>query len=250
LFLVVIRFFERRFADSKRGEDMTKTNTMKRVMVANAVLLLVAAITAWAAGAFTVTATMYNSNGTAPYSLQSDGTSLASYGNTAKVNSTLSPTTHGGPDYYQWDLDLSNSSRSFYLTLIPLDRSSVAAAPFSGPLSFAGVLYSRCFTPSGGYQDWTKIQPGYPDGTCAMRANFSFNGASYTLVMSPEYVGTGTATVSCTKWNASSNSCVAWSDVPNSGAPNPNVAYLYDTSDGQTYVGSYSLSFDVTLTHP
>ena len=226
---------------------MTKSKTMTRVVVA-ITMPLVAAVIAWAAGAFTVTATMYNYNGTTPTSLQSDGTLSATYVNKAGVSSNLSPTTGGGTDYYQWNLDLSNSSRSVFLTLNPLDSASAAAAPFTGSVPFAGVMHSRCFTPSGGYQDWTKIQNGYPDGNCAMRLNFNFNGASYTLVMSPEFAGTGTATVSCT--SMPSKPCVAWNDVPNSSAPNANVAFLYDTSDGQTYVGSYSLSFNVSLTHP
>ncbi len=51
-----------------------------------------------------------------------------------------------------------------------------------------------------------------------MRVLFTYGDASYTLVMSPDTGGTGTAKVSCTNWSA--------------------------------YVGSYSLSFNVTLTHP
>ena len=84
-----------------------------------------------------------------------------------------------------------------------------------------------------------------------MRVNFTYNNVNYILVMSPEpqYNGTGTATVTCTKWSTSANSCVAWTDVPNSSAANPNVAFLLNKSDGESYVGSYSLSFNVTLTH-
>jgi hypothetical protein len=192
---------------------------------------------------------MYNYNGSTPYSLQSDGNSSAAYGNTAGVSSNLSPTTGGGTDFYQWNLDLSNSSRAFYLTLNPVNGNS-AAAPFTGTVPFSGVLHSRCFTSTGGYQDWTKIQPSYPDGNCAMRVNFTYGGASYSLVMSPDTSGTGTATVTCTNWSASSKSCVAWTDVPNSSSVNANVAYLYDTSNGQTYVGSYSLTFNISVTHP
>lgn len=221
-----------------------------RVMVA---LLAISgfAVLAFAAGSFTVTATMFNDNGSTPYTLQSDGNTSAVYSNGKSVSSYLSPSTGGGgTDYYQWNLDLSNSSRFFYVTLQPNDSASAAAAPFTGPVAFSGVLRSRCFTSSGGYQDWTRIQTGYPDGNCSMRVLFTDGGVSYTLVMSPDVAGTGTATVSCTNWNTSSKSCVAWTDVPNSSAANPNVAFLYNTTSGQTYVGSYSLSFDVSLTHP
>lgn len=175
---------------------------------------------------------------------------LRDSGDQFSISSDLTPTAGGGTDYFQWNLDLSKSSELFYVTLQPNDSASAAAAPFTGPLAFHGVLHSRCFTSSGGYQDWTKIQPGYPDGNCAMRVNFSYNGATYTLVMSPDTAGTGTATVSCTNWSTSSKSCAAWNDVPNASAANSNVAYLYNTSGGQTYVGSYSLSFNVSVTHP
>lgn len=228
---------------------MTSSKLVMRVVVAS-VMLILAAVTAWAGGAFTVTATMYNFNGSTPYTLQSDGNTSAVYGDTkgSGVSSDLTPTAGGGTDYFQWGLDLSKSSELFYVTLQPNDSASAAAAPFTGPVGFHGVLYSRCFTSSEGYQDWTKIQPGFPDGNCAMRVNFTYNGASYTLVMSPDTPGTGAATVSCT--NTSSKSCVAWTDVPNSSAANAHVAYLYNTSNGQTYVGSYSLSFNVSATHP
>lgn len=228
-----------------------KTRTLLPVRVMVALLAISGlAFLAFAAGSYTVTATLYNDNGSTFYTLQSDGNTSAVYGNKGGISSNFSPTTGGGTDYYQWNLDLSNSSRLFYVTLQPNDNASAAAAPFTGPVAFNGVLHSRCFTASGGYQDWTRIQPGYPDGNCAMRVNFTYGGASYTLVMSPDTGGTGTATVSCTKWSTSSKSCVAWTDVPNPSAANPNVAYLYNTTNGQVYVGSYSLSFDVTLTNP
>ena len=224
---------------------MKNSNVIKRVSVAVTVSLA-AVVAAWAAGAFDVTATIYNYNGTTPYTLQSDGSTSATYAG------DFTPSTNVVPDYYQLDLMLSKS-RFVVLTLNPLDSNSAAAAPFTGPLAFPGaILYSRCFTPSGAtsYQNWTQIQPATPDGNCSMRLNFTYNGVNYILVMSPEYPGTGTATVTCTSWSTSANSCLAWTDVPNSGAANPNVAFLLNKSNGETYVGSYSLSFNVTLTHP
>jgi hypothetical protein len=208
--------------------------------------LLVIAIAALAAAKYTVTATISDANGT-PYTLQSDGG--GSYSTGSGVDSEITPNVPGaGTLYYQWGLDLTNSSRSFNLTLNGVDSSSVGNAPFVGTLPFNGQLYSRCFTSSGGYQNWTQIKIGYPDTNCAMRVNFTYNGVGYTLVMSPSYQGTGTATVSCTNWSTSSKSCSAWTDVPTAGITNANVANLYGS--GGALVGQYSLSFDITLTHP
>lgn len=231
-----------------------KTRMLLPVRVAVALLAIPGlALVAFAASSYTVTATLYNNNSQGiPYTLQSDGSPSAVYANSKStgVSSDLTPTA-SATDYFQWNLDLSSSSELFYVTLIGNDSTSISNAPFTGPVGFHGVLHSRCFTSSGGYQNWTMIQPGYPDGNCAMRVLFTYNDVSYTLVMSPDTSGTGAATVSCTSWSTSSQSCTAWTDVPNPGAAHPNVAYLYhSTSHGQTYVGSYSLSFNVTLTHP
>jgi hypothetical protein len=99
--------------------------------------------------------------------------------------------------------------------------------------------------------NWTTIQPGYPDTNCAMRANFTYNDVAYTLVMSPEYPGTGTATVSCTNWNSKARACTAWNDVPTVGFPDSNVASLYSGSPGsQTLIGTYALSFRIDVANP
>jgi hypothetical protein len=207
--------------------------------------ILIVAVGALAASKFTVTATIYNfdANNSA-FTLQSDGATSAVYSAGSGVNSTLTPNVPGaGTLYYQWSFDLSSSSRSYYLTLSPLNGSP---AIFSGSVPFNGQLVSRCFTSSGGLQDWTQIQPQFPDTNCAMRANFSYNGTGYSLVMSPSETGTGTATVSCTNWSTKSNSCVAWNVVPTIGIANANVADLYSG----TLIGQYSLSFMATMTHP
>jgi len=199
---------------------------------------------ALAAAKFTVTATIYNDDvNNNAFTLQSDGTTSAMYSTGSGVGSELTPNVPGaGTLYYQWGLDLTNSPRSFYLTLSPLNGSP---AVFPGSLPFNGQLYSRCFTSSGGLQNWTQIQ--YADSNCAMRANFTYDGTGYSLVISPLYSGTGTATVTCTNWSISSKSCLAWTDVPTAGIANANVANLYN---GATLVGQYFLSFNVTLTHP
>src|ERR1044071_9008209 len=199
---------------------------------------------AFAAAMLSVTATIDNYDGNSvAYTLQSDGTNSATYGG------NISPNTGNGTQYYQWNADLSSSSRSVYVTLTPVNGSSTG--PFTRA-AFNGVLHSRCFgTNSGTYVNWTTIQPGYPDTNCAMRANFTYTGVPYTLVMSPDYPGTGTTTVSCTKWNTKTKSCSAWSDVPTTGSANANVANLYSGDPGlQVLVGSYALSFNISVTNP
>jgi hypothetical protein len=208
--------------------------------------MLSLAIAAPAASKLTVTAAIYNFDANNnPFTLQSDGSTSAVYSPGSGVSSNLTPNVSGaGVLYYQWSFDLSSSSRAYYLTLTPLNGSPTV---FSGTLPFNGQLFSRCFTSSGGYQNWTQIQPGFPDATCAMRANFTYNGNGYSLVMSPTETGTGTATVSCTNWSTKANACVAWTDVPTAGITNANVANLYGPGG---IVGQYLLSFNITLTHP
>lgn len=210
------------------------------------IALLVLVVAAFAASKITVTATIYNfdANNNA-FTLQSDGSTSAVYSPGTGVSSDLTPNVPGaGVLYYQWSFDLSSSSRAYYLTLTPLNGSPIV---FSGALPFKGQLFSRCFTSSGGYQNWTQIQPGFPDANCAMRANFTYNGNGYSLVMSPTETGTGTATVSCTNWSTKANACVAWTDMPTASVTNTNVANLYGPSG---VVGQYFLSFNITLTHP
>ena len=204
--------------------------------------LLVVASAALAGSRYSVTATISsgccdaNSNS---YTLQGDG--AGTYSNGGSLLSQITP-NNGPTNYYQWSFDLSNSSRSFNLTLTPVNGSP--AGPFAGPMPFNGQLYSRCFTPSLGLQNWTQIVTS--DNNCAMRANFSYGGVGYSLVMSPQVSGTGTATVTCT---SNSSPCSSWSDLPTTGpnASNPNVANLYN---GGTLVGQYYLSFNISLSHP
>lgn len=225
----------------KHLAQIFRTPRVVRVMCTLLALFVVAS-GALAAGRYSVTATIStgccDANGNS-FPLQGDG--AGAYSNAGSLLSQLTP-NNGPANLYQWSFDLSKSSRSFSLTLTPVNGSS--AGPFSGPLAFNGQLYSRCFTPSLGLQDWTQIVTS--DNNCAMRANFSYSGVGYSLVMSPQVAGTGTATVTCT---SHSSPCSSWSDVPTTGpnASNPNVANLYN---GGTLVGQYYLSFNISLTHP
>jgi hypothetical protein len=199
---------------------------------------------ALAAAKFSITATINNEDtSNNAFTLQSDGSTSAVYTTGSRVDSGLTPTV-GTPLYSQWGLNLSSSSRSFYLTLKPLNGSPDL---FSGQrLAFNGQLFSRCFTSTGALQNWTQIQ--FADATCGMRVDFTFNRVNYSLVMSPTTAGTGSATVTCTKFSTISQSCSAWTDVPTPGIMNANVATLFGS--GGAVVGQYFLSFNISLTHP
>lgn len=188
-----------------------------------------------------VAATLYNccdSTGLS-FAVESDGAAgSALYSNgTGGVSSILS-----GATQYEWDLDLTQSSRFFWLTLRPVNGSK--PGPFTGSLAFNGQVFSRCFDPGNNVFSWEAIET--QDTNCAWRINFTFAGVDYTLVMGPTYPGTGTATVTCTNWTGAS--CTAWTDAPSAG-PNANVADLYSVGKhGDTSLGAYALSFNAKLT--
>ncbi len=201
---------------------------------------------------YTITATMYNFDASNnPFTLQSDGTTSAVYN--PNTDSTILGYLYPSPSrsccatiYYEWDADLSQSSRSFLLTLKPLDGTSPDLFN-GGTVAFNGQFRSRCFDPANNVFNWTTIQTS--DTNCAMRVNFTYQNTNYTLVMSPLEAGTGTATVTCTNWNGTI--CSAWTDVPTAGIVNANVAHLYSsTKKGSQYVGAYALTFSMSMTHP
>ena len=230
------------------GNRRLKSSLLLKCFGASAILLLAAAGASIAASnpnstVYYITATISNccDAGGLNFTLQSDGSSSAVYSSGSGVTSELA-----GYSEYEWDLDLSQSSRSFLLTLIPVNGS--LPGPLPGTMAFNGKLFSRCFDSSNNVSSWLKIQT--LDATCAMRANFTYGNTKYTLVMSPTYSGTGTATVTCTKWNKTA--CSAWTDVPTVNVANAKVAHLYTVSKTgtETYVGSYELSFNISMTNP
>jgi hypothetical protein len=154
--------------------------------------------------------------------------------------------TNGGED---WNLDLRNSPRGFYLTLITTAGNQVPGFPV-GPLLYSGRIISRCFTPSGGTSGFSWLNITGADPNCAMRVNFTSGLTSYTLVMSPGYSGTGLAEVYCNATNGAS--CVDWTVVPNMNAPNGGVANLYSIGKGgkEVFVGTLALSYRIHVTLP
>jgi hypothetical protein len=207
-------------------------------------------IAALAASKYTVTATIYDQDANNnSFTLQSDGSGSAMYSSgSGGVDSELTPNSGSlATNYNQWYLSLTNTSRSFNLTLTPVNGSG--PGPFSGTLSFNGQVFSRCFgANTSTTQNWTQIQ--FSDANCGMRVSFTYQGVLYNLVMSPEFSGTGTATVTCNNWNG--KSCSAWTDAPTASIANANVADLFQgvINSSAIPIGQYYLSFKVVLTHP
>lgn len=218
------------------------------------------AVFAIAAGAgktsanYNLTATLVNNDTNEnPFAVRSDGSSSAVYDpdHDSSILSYLysDPScTRCGTTAYEWALDLSQSSRSFLLTLTPVNGSP--AGPFSGTMAFNGKLRSRCFDPANNVYSWPTIKTS--DSNCAMRVDFTYNTVNYILLMGPTESGTGTATVTCTNWDSSTAMCSTWKDVPTAAVPNATVAHLYSAgkNGALTLVGSYALSFDMQLMHP
>ena len=207
------------------------------------VILALSVFAAKSPSNYNITATMQNYDvNNEPHSLQSDGSTFAVYN--PDTDSSISSYLYST---FEWDLDVSQSSRSFFLTLTPINSSS---GPFTGPVAFNGKLRSRCFDPGNNVYSWLAIQTS--DTNCAMRADFTYDNVNYTLVMGPNESGTGTTTVTCTKWNSTTTTCSDWTDVPNTGVTNANVAHLYSVGrNGSTkLIGSYALSFNMSLTYP
>jgi len=143
--------------------------------------------------------------------------------------------------YVDWNLDLRNTARGFFLTLVTTGGGSVPGLP-SGSTFYPGRIVSRCYTPTGGTTavSWFGI---IHDANCAIRVNFSWGSNNYTLVMSPAYAGTGLVSVHCTGFGGSS--CVDWTVSPNPDNPNPGVANLYviTKSGSEKFVAACKLTF-------
>jgi hypothetical protein len=238
----------------RKLEELPMKSEHALLSVASAIVVL--ALTAFAAKStanYNITATMFNYDANnEPHSLQSDGSTSAVYD--PSTDSSISSYLYTSPacktcgtSAFEWDLDVSQSSRSFLVTLTPINSS---VGPFTGPVAFNGTLRSRCFDPANNVFSWLAIQTS--DTNCAMRVDFTYYNVNYTLVMSPTESGTGTATVTCTNWNSTTATCSAWTDVPTTGVTNANVAHLYSVGRGGSMkpIGSYALSFDLSLTHP
>lgn len=178
-----------------------------------------------------------------PTLVQGDDPTDASATYAAGSEGVISQIDTGNTD---WNLDLRSSNRAFLLTAITTSGAPVPGLP-AGPILYSGRIVSRCYAPTGGTTaySWFNVTD---DRNCAMRVNFTSGGSTYTMVMSPGYAGTGTASVHCNAFGESS--CVDWTVTPNPNAANAGVANLYviTKSGSERFVAACRLTFRMHVT--
>ena len=151
----------------------------------------------------------------------------------------------------------SGSNRAVRLTFLALPGSpdeSLLDGFYSAPVYVA----TRCFNASN---NWVSIPLTIPAGTsnnrCSLRVNFTAaNGTKYLFIMSPIYPGTGWSTVACTS-STLTDSCNTWKITPTPGnlLPNSSLAnvanlYMIANSGKMTLIGTYKMTFNISLTQP
>lgn len=180
---------------------------------------------------------------------QSDdyGTSggFASYTTTGGVSSVIG---NGGG----WTLNLFNQSlRTVHLTFTTADGS--APIPQNGYYWENVEIYSQCYDPSGNQINFLAITAGTTAIRCRFAFDFTDQGTKYKMAMGQFQLAgpaNGVAMVTC---NSSSNgSCNSWTIMPNTGAPLPTIANLYQfgRSGSLVFLGQYVLTFRVDVTLP
>ena len=142
---------------------------------------------------------------------------------------------------------------------------SEPAAPPAGYYWNGTAVRSDCFDQNGNIVPLANVVTS--SGNCKLGTNFNSGGTEYKLLMSPfPFSGagdgtpicppagcpaTGVATVTCNK--VSNSQCVSWTIVPNTNAPNANVANLYyAASKGRAWVfiGQYYNTYRIDVTNP
>jgi hypothetical protein len=190
-----------------------------------------------------VTTIVYDSTNSTSNLLRGDNASgQASYATGSNVLSQI---------FGIWYLNLTGqTTRSVYLTF----SDNVIGSP-THPLPddyYNPRVLSRCFDTNNNIIDFLSVKTS--DNRCSLRVEFTHNGTAYSFVMSPEYAGTGWATVACNAVNNSSGACVSWTitPTPSTQVNNATVANLYIDSHGgkQTLVGSYYNTYRIDVTNP
>ena len=214
-----------------------------------------------------VTTTVYDyDTGGVELLMRSDdynGFRQATYTSSSSRNSSLTSSIASG----EWQLILYNQSvRTLWIT--PNDPvGSQPAAPPAGYYLQGVHSSSRCFDQNGNTVPLENVVTS--SGNCKLGVNFNSGGILYKLLMSPfPFSGPGDGTPTCpstgcpatgfvsvTCNNASNGQCVSWTIVPNTSAPNANVANLYwYQSQGRTatwvYIGQYYNTFRIDVTNP
>jgi hypothetical protein len=192
------------------------------------------------------------------------GTGQATYTSTSSGGSSLgSFITSSG----EFELLLYNQYvRTVWIT--PNDPvGSQPAGPPAGYYLKDTDVRSECFDQNGNIVPLANVVTS--SGNCKLGANFNSDGTLYKLLMSPfPFSGagdprptcpstgcpaTGVATVTCNK--VSNSQCLSWTIVPNTNAPNANVAnlYRYSASKGTAtwvFIGQYYNTFRVGVANP
>jgi hypothetical protein len=222
------------------------------------VLTVPSGLKAKSGGTTNVTTIVYDTDATGGATLlQSDnynGSGQASYS---------SLITSGG----ELELLFSNQSvRAVWIT--PNDPvGSEPAGPPAGYYSYDTSVRCDCFDQSGNIVPLANVITS--SGNCKLGLTFYSGGTVYKLLMSPfPFSGTGDgtpicpptgcpatglATVTCNK--VSNSQCVSWTIVPNTSAPNANIANLYTGGGGRkgttwTFIGQYYNTFRIDVTNP
>jgi len=211
-----------------------------------------------------VTTTVYDyDGGGVELLMRSDdynGSGQATYTSTGSVTSAI----------FNGELDLSllkQSLRTLWITPNDPFSSSEPAGPPAGYYSQGVQSLSRCFDQNGNTVPLANVLTS--SGNCKLGVNFNSGGTLYKLLMSPfPFSGagdgtptcpatgcpaTGVVTVTCNK--VSNSQCVSWTIVPNTNAPNANVANLYwYHSQGRSatwvFIGQYYNTFRIDVTNP
>jgi hypothetical protein len=221
--------------------------------------VLLFAATAFAGGqttAINVTATIYDYDTASPVPnlllMRSDdytGSGQATYATTPGNchSNCMNSVIHTGTGGWQLLL-LGQSVRTVYITASPVSGSAV----FPSGFYYASVeLYANCWT-NGTQTGLLEIAPGTSNNNCVVGIDFSNGSTKYKLEMGQTAIDggtTGLATVSCN--NGTGGTCNSWTIVPNTIAPNPTIANLYQFANrGLKFLGQYYNTFRINVTNP
>lgn len=188
------------------------------------------------------------------------------YNGSGEATYTTTTTKHGSLTSWlpngEWDLSLATQSlRTLWIT--PNDPvGSQPAGPPAGYYWDGVQSISHCFDQKGNIVPLPNILTS--SGNCTLEVNFISGSFLYKLLMSPfPFSGagdiqptcpstgcppTGVVTVTCNE--VSNGECISWTIVPNTSAPNANVANLYSLGGTWLFIGQYNNTFRIDVTNP
>ena len=178
------------------------------------------------------------------YPLGSSGQTSATYTATGGANSMIA----AGDG---WQLLLANQTlRTVCLTLGSQGVHDGSTVIPDGCYYQSMEVASRCWNASGNIVAWVSIPVGTSQNNCAFIVDFTYGKTKYKLAMGPNFVGSGSASVSCIA--AGANGCNSWTITPNAVAANPTVAnfYTYGRNGSLVLLGTYHNTYRVNVTVP